>query len=218
MNDTQTHITALLVAHRDMIDAQARGDQAAVVDAAQRMQALRAALTAGAAPSRNYFAEVGDPPESTAGVGGPAWCPIHEHHKWCEHNGGVMGPNGWEAPSGVKVPVLTDEQIDAVWHSPGPWSNEEIDYYAFARAILAAAAGVKAWCTFCGKSDHTEAACPTVTSGVALPREGQPVAWYDPTNTEPGQSVTFDRKVRDKWPHRYPVALYAAGVKGDQRG
>lgn len=50
------------------------------------------------------------------------------------------------------------------------------------------------------------------TSSVTLPHEGQPVAWYDPTNTEPGQSVTFDRKVRDKWPHCYPVALYARGV------
>jgi hypothetical protein len=87
MNDTQTHITALLVAHRDMIDAQARGDQAAVVDAAQRMQALRAALTAGAAL--------------------PA--------------------------------TLSDFQILQVWHSPGPWSNDEMDPIAFARAILAAA-------------------------------------------------------------------------------
>ena len=26
------------------------------------------------------------------------WCPIHQHHKWCEHNGGVMGPTGWEKP------------------------------------------------------------------------------------------------------------------------
>lgn len=34
----------------------------------------------------------------------PTWCPIHEHYKWCEHNGGVMGPNGWQArpPMGVK--------------------------------------------------------------------------------------------------------------------
>lgn len=28
----------------------------------------------------------------------PAYCPIHEHYKWCEHNGGVMGVTGWEAP------------------------------------------------------------------------------------------------------------------------
>lgn len=28
----------------------------------------------------------------------PAWCEIHQHHKWCEHNGGVMGPTGWRKP------------------------------------------------------------------------------------------------------------------------
>jgi hypothetical protein len=68
--------------------------------------------------------------------------------------------------AGVALPAtLSDFQILQVWHSPGPWSNDEMDPIAFARAILAAA-GVKAWCTFCGKSDHAEAACPTVTSGV----------------------------------------------------
>jgi hypothetical protein len=36
------------------------------------------------------------------------------------------------------------------------------------------ARGVKAWCTFCGKSDHTEAACPTVTSGVMASDEVLP--------------------------------------------
>ena len=28
----------------------------------------------------------------------PTWCDIHQHYKWCEHNGGVMGPTGWEMP------------------------------------------------------------------------------------------------------------------------
>lgn len=28
----------------------------------------------------------------------PAWCPVHQHHDWCEHNGGAQGANGWEAP------------------------------------------------------------------------------------------------------------------------
>ncbi|HZD15740.1 MAG TPA: GNAT family N-acetyltransferase [Pseudonocardiaceae bacterium] len=27
-----------------------------------------------------------------------AYCAIHEHYKWCEHNGGVLGPTGYEAP------------------------------------------------------------------------------------------------------------------------
>ncbi len=26
------------------------------------------------------------------------YCEIHQHYKWCEHNGGVMGANGWRAP------------------------------------------------------------------------------------------------------------------------
>lgn len=34
----------------------------------------------------------------------PTWCPIHEHYKWCEHNGGVMGPNGWQAPTAGVTP------------------------------------------------------------------------------------------------------------------
>lgn len=28
------------------------------------------------------------------------WCPLHEHHKPCEHNGGVLRPDGgYEAPA-----------------------------------------------------------------------------------------------------------------------
>lgn len=27
------------------------------------------------------------------------WCPLHQHHKWCEHNGGVLGETGYEAPA-----------------------------------------------------------------------------------------------------------------------
>lgn len=26
------------------------------------------------------------------------WCPLHQHYKWCEHNGGVLGGTGYEAP------------------------------------------------------------------------------------------------------------------------
>jgi hypothetical protein len=39
----------------------------------------------------------------------PTYCEIHEHHKWCQHNGGVMGPGGWESPSGrSRTPSLND--------------------------------------------------------------------------------------------------------------
>jgi hypothetical protein len=37
-----------------------------------------------------------------------------------------------------------------------------------------------------------------------------PVAWYDPTNKNPGQSVTFSRADHERWPHIYRVALYAS--------
>lgn len=33
----------------------------------------------------------------TENDGDPAWCAIHQHFKWCEHNGGVMGKTGWES-------------------------------------------------------------------------------------------------------------------------
>ena len=36
----------------------------------------------------------------------PKWCNVHQHHKWCEHNGGVMGPTGYAAPD-------VQAQIDA---------------------------------------------------------------------------------------------------------
>lgn len=48
---TQRHITDMLVAHRDMIEAQQRADSAAEVLAVQRMEAARAAVAAsGVAP------------------------------------------------------------------------------------------------------------------------------------------------------------------------
>jgi hypothetical protein len=28
----------------------------------------------------------------------PAYCPVHQHYKWCEHNGGVPGPAGYGRP------------------------------------------------------------------------------------------------------------------------
>jgi hypothetical protein len=43
-------------------------------------------------------------------------------------------------------------------------------------------------------------------------REPTPVAWYQPDNRNPGQSVTFDKAKRDRWPHLFPVPLYASPV------
>lgn len=39
-----------------------------------------------------------------------------------------------------------------------------------------------------------------------------PVAWMDPTNRDPGQSVTFHKEKADKWPHIYKQPLYAGPV------
>ncbi|HDR9087156.1 TPA: hypothetical protein QDB10_003069 [Burkholderia vietnamiensis] len=38
---------------------------------------------------------------------------------------------------------------------------------------------------------------------------GEPVAWRDPKNTDPGQSVTFDAERAAKWAHIYREPLYA---------
>jgi len=40
--------------------------------------------------------------------------------------------------------------------------------------------------------------------------EPEPVAWRDPKNMDPGQSVTFDRSVMERWPHIYKQPLYTA--------
>jgi hypothetical protein len=43
---------------------------------------------------------------------------------------------------------------------------------------------------------------------------GDPVAWRDPTNTNPGQGCTYKRAVHEKWPHIYTQALYALPQEG----
>ena len=39
-------------------------------------------------------------------------------------------------------------------------------------------------------------------------QEAQPVAWRDPYNSEPGQSVTFQLAAHLKWPHIFKQPLY----------
>lgn len=41
-----------------------------------------------------------------------------------------------------------------------------------------------------------------------LAPQAEPVAWYDPVNTDPGQAVTFDKAKRRGWPHIYSTPLY----------
>ncbi|WP_158881935.1 hypothetical protein [Amycolatopsis anabasis] len=30
----------------------------------------------------------------------PEYCPLHQHYKWCDHNGGALAESGYEAPDG----------------------------------------------------------------------------------------------------------------------
>ena len=62
---------------------------------------IESAITALKAALDNYDAELAEIDSDGARCGVynlPAWCEIHQHHKWCEHNGGKMGPTGWEKP------------------------------------------------------------------------------------------------------------------------
>lgn len=43
----------------------------------------------------------------------PAWCEIHQHSKWCEHNGGVMGLSGWERQSKRQL-VITEDALSSL--------------------------------------------------------------------------------------------------------
>lgn len=54
------------------------------------------------------------PPDTTepAPVATPKWCNVHQHHKWCEHNGGVMGPTGYAAPD-------VDRRLGPLWPLQG---------------------------------------------------------------------------------------------------
>lgn len=59
------------------------------------------------------------PPDTTepAPVATPKWCNVHQHHKWCEHNGGVMGPTGYAAPDEqAQVVTFRTVELDDVAH------------------------------------------------------------------------------------------------------
>jgi hypothetical protein len=71
---TQRHITDMLVAHRDMIEAQQRGDGEAEVLAVRRMEAARSAV-AGASPCRPRQTDTGV--EQTE----PFWCHEQSHDR-----------------------------------------------------------------------------------------------------------------------------------------
>lgn len=70
----QRHITDMLVAHRDMIEAQQHGDSAAEVLAVQRMESARSAV-AGASPCRPRQTDTGEEQLE------PFWCHEQSHDR-----------------------------------------------------------------------------------------------------------------------------------------
>jgi hypothetical protein len=71
---TQRHITDMLVAHRDMIEAQQRGDGEAEVLAVRRMEVARSAV-AGASPCRPRQTDTGEEQLE------PFWCHEQSHDR-----------------------------------------------------------------------------------------------------------------------------------------
>lgn len=59
------------------------------------------------------------------------------------------------------------------------------------------------------RHDGVYATAYYTTPAPTAPAGGEaPVAWYDPANKDPGQSVTFDKDKAANWPHLYRVPLY----------
>lgn len=90
-----------------------------------------------------------------------------------------------------KPTLLTDEQIEKIsldtWLSNGqPFATNIAAYTAISRAIEAA----------------RDAQWVEMLAGQ------EPVAWRDPSNIDPSQSVTFDKMKALKWPHIYRQPLY----------
>ena len=60
--------------------------------------------------------------------------------------------------------------------------------------------------------DVADASAQGFRDGVASVTQQEPVAWRDPSNSEPGQGCTYDKDVAAKWPHIYKQPLFAAPV------
>lgn len=58
-------------------------------------------------------------------------------------------------------------------------------------------------------SDRFVALAAALESALLEKLCGEPVAWRDPSNNMPSQSVTFDAKHAAQWPHIYREPLYA---------
>jgi hypothetical protein len=106
---TQRHITDMLVAHRDMIEAQQRGDGEAEVLAVRRMEAARSAV-AGASPCRPRQTDTGEEQLE------PFWCHEQSHDRpRCETQCSECAEDGTagESMDGQPMPSL-DEMMAVV--------------------------------------------------------------------------------------------------------
>lgn len=68
----------------------------------------------------------------------PAWCEVHQHYKWCEHNGGVRGKTGWEKPAGTPAEPLRQRLLQLLHKQPvrdqanASWDDENMIDFALA--------------------------------------------------------------------------------------
>jgi hypothetical protein len=93
----QRHITDMLVAHRDIIEAQQRGDREAEVLAVRRMEAARSAV-AGASPFRHRQTDTGVEQLE------PFWCHEQSHDRpRCETQCAECAEDGVAEPSGEEL-------------------------------------------------------------------------------------------------------------------
>lgn len=111
---TQRHITDMLVAHRDMIEAQQRGDSAAEVLAVQRMEAARSAL-ADARPGEEQLE--------------PFWCHEQSHDRpRCETQCAECAEDGVAEPSGEELsqaPSLDEILAVVLLYAKNPTPHNE---------------------------------------------------------------------------------------------
>ena len=103
---TQRHITDMLVAHRDMIEAQQRGDSEAEVLAVRRMEVARSAV-AGASPCRPRQTDTGEEQLE------PFWCHEQSHDRpRCETQCSECAEDGQAAAS---VNQQTEDDGSSEW-------------------------------------------------------------------------------------------------------
>jgi hypothetical protein len=77
-------------------------------------------------------------------VSKPAYCPAHQHNKWCEHNGGVMGSTGYEAPPPPDAAQALEDKLRALvldHGGSGVYDMRDLAHLTHAAAALGAAHG-----------------------------------------------------------------------------